>query len=192
MHDLLRYTVGLALATFAVTSANAGEGDLDTTFAGDGTARAAFDLGSTPAGKADHLFDVVVQPDGKPILFGSVDDDSGFRRVGLARFSTAGALDLSFSGDGRENFAVDVSTPQAITLLPDARILVAARSDNVNFTYLARRAPDGDLENFPGTASAYRTVALPVWRRGRSPFDHSSRPRNVRFLNLPVRACAAA
>lgn len=71
-------------------------GQVDTTFSGDGVAWIAFDHGGP---NDDYLAAMVVQPDGKIVVAGSIsgvlpDYDSGF-----ARLLPSGSLDSTFDGD---------------------------------------------------------------------------------------------
>src|SRR5688572_3086917 len=67
-------------------------GGLDPVFDGNGTA--TLDFGATDTARA-----VVVQPDGKVVVAGSLD--SGSSNFAVARFNPDGTPDLTFSGDGR-------------------------------------------------------------------------------------------
>src|SRR4051794_14296359 len=81
-------------------------GSLDTSFSGDG-------LQTTDFGAADGATAVAVQPDGRIVAGGSSGGD-----FALARYDTAGGLDTSFSGDGKQTTdfgASDSSSDLAIT-----------------------------------------------------------------------------
>jgi uncharacterized delta-60 repeat protein len=101
------------VALLAVSpSAWAAAGSLDPTFDGDG--RVTLDLGSAQEGAVD----VAVQPDGKIVVLGT----TGTSGV-LARYTSTGALDTTFDGDG---FLVFTSLhPSALALQPDGKIVVA-------------------------------------------------------------------
>ena len=80
---------------FAVARYNA-NGSLDTSFSSDGKQTASF--GATGW---DYGQDVAVQTDGKIILAGGGYHADWNHDFGLVRFNTNGALDTSFSGDGK-------------------------------------------------------------------------------------------
>jgi uncharacterized delta-60 repeat protein len=69
----------------------AAPGDLDRSFSGDGIAQ----LGSDT-----RLFGAVAQPDGKLVAVGDQGNLTGTPQALVVRFTTGGALDPSFSGDG--------------------------------------------------------------------------------------------
>ncbi|MGH7129666.1 MAG: Ig-like domain-containing protein, partial [Planctomycetaceae bacterium] len=95
-------------------------GDLDTTFGGDGKVTTGFGLGS------DEINALAFQSDGKIVAVG-LQGSRGLR-FAIARYGTDGALDTTFSGDGkattdfsprRLDGAIDVA------LQADGKILVA-------------------------------------------------------------------
>ena len=88
--SLLAFTVGLAAP-----------GDLDTTFSGDGKVT-NFVLPSNP-GRWDRVWRMAIQPaDGKIVAAGdSRIPSTQTRDFALARYTTDGSLDATFSGDGR-------------------------------------------------------------------------------------------
>jgi uncharacterized delta-60 repeat protein len=76
----------------------------------------------------DEANAVVVQPDGKIVIAGSI---AGLESV-VARFEANGAIDTSFggSGDGMRSFDFGtLETLRALLLLPDGRIVAAGFSD---------------------------------------------------------------
>jgi uncharacterized delta-60 repeat protein len=68
-------------------------GALDTTFNSTGSVTTS--LGSSSA----YLYDVAVQSDGKVVAAGRATD-SGIEKFAVVRYTSAGALDTSFDGDG--------------------------------------------------------------------------------------------
>jgi uncharacterized delta-60 repeat protein len=146
---------------FALARYNA-DGTLDTSFSGDGTVITAVDSGF------DGGFSVAIQPDGRIVLGGSSIDSGGtIRRFSIARYTTTGALDTSFSGDGRLLTDVGASVDQAyaIALQSDGRILQAGYSfngDNNDFS-LVRYTVTGALDP---TFSGDGEVITPVTGSG--------------------------
>jgi uncharacterized delta-60 repeat protein len=69
------------------------QGALDITFGGDGIATVEF-------GQGDVAFALTLQPDGKIVVAGSTVTE-GASKSAVARLNTDGALDPTFSGDGK-------------------------------------------------------------------------------------------
>ena len=104
------------------------DGTLDTTFDTDGKAVVAFDLGG---GNADVGQAVLVQPDGKIILAGTVRRAAAFDTdFGVARLDAAGALDPTFGTAGKTQVAFDLGGGNAdvlggAALQADGKIVLA-------------------------------------------------------------------
>jgi uncharacterized delta-60 repeat protein len=107
-------------------------GNLDRSLDGNGLQTAGFGTGQEVAGAAD----VAVASDGAIVVAGTVLNTDGFHYdFGVVRFTKAGALDSSFSGDGREvtdfhegEFRDDRAT--AVTVDSEGRV-VAVGSTNL-------------------------------------------------------------
>ena len=89
--------VGLSSAdgsnsSFALARYN-GDGTLDVSFGGDGKVRTDLSPGF------DSARDAALQPDGKIVVGGTSAGSGG--RFAIARYDTSGALDSTFSGDGK-------------------------------------------------------------------------------------------
>lgn len=123
---------------FAVVRYTSG-GSPDTTWAPDGWRETDF------GGSMDIANDVAIQPDGKVVVVGQ--SSGGFT---LVRYKPDGALDTSFSGDGKQttsfNGQSDIAT--GVALQPDGRIVVAgyAFTGTGHDFALARYEPDGSLD----------------------------------------------
>ncbi|MFN9503447.1 MAG: hypothetical protein ACK57J_02635, partial [Rubrivivax sp.] len=146
---------------FALARYNA-DGSLDTSFSGDGTVITAVDSGY------DGGFSVAIQPDGRIVLGGSSIDSGGtVRTFSIARYTAVGALDTSFSVDGRLLTDVGPGADQAyaIALQPDGRILQAGYSLNGanNDFSLVRYTVTGALDS---TFSGDGKVITPVTGSG--------------------------
>ncbi len=85
------YVAGIEAGVLKVVRLNAA-GLPDSTFDTDGMATA--DLGGIEISMA-----IAVRPDGRPVVAGRTD--SGGDKIALAQFTLEGALDSSFSGDGK-------------------------------------------------------------------------------------------
>jgi uncharacterized delta-60 repeat protein len=97
------------------------DGNLDTTFSGDGMARIGFGVG-----RQDLARDLVIQSDGKIVVVGETDDaDYNNSNFAVARLNPNGALDTTFSGDGRQitNFG-GADQAYAVALQSNGRIVV--------------------------------------------------------------------
>jgi uncharacterized delta-60 repeat protein len=146
-------TVGGADA-FGVVRLNT-DGTLDNTFSDNGTARANFGKGF------EFAKDVSIQEDGKIILVGWVETRE--LKFAVARFSSDGTADTSFSGNGRVtiNFDPAFEEANAVAVQPgDGKILIAGTSGaNARFA-VARFNPDGTLDpSFSGDGKASTNFA---------------------------------
>ena len=107
---------------FALARYNA-NGSPDTSFGGDGTVVTDFNAGE------DYGYDVVMQPNGKLIVAGYVDNGSG-SDFALARYLPGGSLDTGFGSAGRvitDLGGVDLGL--ALALLLDGRLILAGNTD---------------------------------------------------------------
>jgi uncharacterized delta-60 repeat protein len=98
-------------------------GSADTTFGGTGRIVTNFS-GSTDK---DWATDVVIQTDGKIVVSGVELDSAGTNgEFAIARYTSTGALDTTFSTNGKEsiNFGVDARTT-FLALQADGKYLLA-------------------------------------------------------------------
>jgi len=121
-------------------------GSLDTTFSGDGKARVGFGSGRWDTARA-----VVLHPDGKISVAGYTCDASwGNCNFAVARFKINGALDTTFSGNGKltTNFGAS-DLGHGVALQADGKLVVAGEryiegiSDKIA---LARYNTNGSLD----------------------------------------------
>ena len=128
----------------------------------------------------DEVTGMVVQPDDKIVVVGYTYSGSGSTTdVAVARFTPAGALDTTFSGDGKATFDVIGSGDYAFAaaLQPDGKIVVVGETDNGNYDLLLIRLnANGTLDtSFDGDGMARRSIgtghdygrAVTVQRDGR-------------------------
>ena len=140
--------VACAIALLVPGTAIADPGDLDDTFSGNGKQTADF------AGRFDNAYGMALQPDGRAVLGGNTTPPSGASDFALARFTTGGELDPTFSGDGRRTLdflgmdrrdEVDDLAVQA-----DGKIVTAGWTGNHDLTNagfaVARFRPNGTLD----------------------------------------------
>jgi uncharacterized delta-60 repeat protein len=147
-------------ARFAVSRYNA-EGDLDTTFGGDGKVITNF------SSHWDGASAVAVQPDGKIVVAGeagwnesAAHPDSTFA---VARYESSGVLDATFSGDGKvmANISSGADFVFGVAIQPlDGRIVVAGGAGGSGGRIaLARFHPGGALDaTFNGDGRATLNV----------------------------------
>ncbi len=130
---LIRLLIGL-LCLVQVAEAIAAPGDLDTTFAGDGKARAGFGLGLSRG------YAVAAQADGKLVVAGEGSVSSTFE-IAVVRYNADGSLDASFgdegsvfvpSGGGGETRAT------AVKIQTDGKIVVAGYTYSADFQQIIR------------------------------------------------------
>lgn len=118
-------------------------GLLDSTFSGDGIA-------VTAIGTADDIpYGVALQGDGK-ILVGGMTRIGTRSVVAITRYTTAGALDNTWSGDGIALTSVGSGNAQANSILvqPDGKVVVGGTSYNGSNSdmFISRYSTAGALE----------------------------------------------
>jgi uncharacterized delta-60 repeat protein len=137
------------------------EGVLDPTFGGgDGIVTTSIGLDTA----ADTAAAVVIQPDGSIVVAGNTTLTATGQDFALARYTSAGVLDISFGGgDGIVTTAVSAAsgfdTARAILLQPDGRIVVAGQAGSSDFG-LARYNSNGTLDASFGTGGIVITPLL--------------------------------
>lgn len=145
-------------------------GNLDTTFDGDGKAYVNFS-------NYDYGTGLAIQGDGKLVIAGQVNTDGvgGASDFGVMRLTTAGKLDTSFDGDGKLTTPfVTYEFANAITVQGDGKLVVVggARSAsdagqyppvmaryNVNGSLDTTFSGDGKVQN-DSITSAHRDVLI--------------------------------
>ena len=133
------------LIVFAVSSALASPGDIDSTFRSGGFATSAF---------GGAAYASAVQADDKIIVVGRANEP-GFT---LLRYNADGILDPSFGTNGRvtTNIDGDNELPFAATVQPDGKIVIVGQFQNGgDFQYdfgIVRYNSDGTLDNTFGNA----------------------------------------
>jgi uncharacterized delta-60 repeat protein len=123
------------------------DGDLDTSFSGDGKASADFGL-------TEGSWDVIIQPDGKVVVIGERHINFAEQDIAVARFNPDGTLDNTFGTGGQRtiDFTFNNSLPNSVQLQSDNKILVAGAGEVFNgfgfqFDFaLVRLNTDGTLD----------------------------------------------
>jgi len=117
-------------------------GDLDTTFDGDGVAITSISAGY------DSCYAVTLQPDGKIIAVGSIAQ--GVVDYGIVRYNSDGSLDTSFGGGGKvtTDLGGHYDNALGVALAADGKIVVAGYSYQSPWPVFsaARYKPDGTLD----------------------------------------------
>jgi uncharacterized delta-60 repeat protein len=133
-------------ADFAIAMLRSG-GGFASGFSGDGRRVIGFGNGSG----ADGAAGVAIQGDGKIVAAGG-SDQGGNAQFAVARVRQNGALDKSFSGDGRRTFGFGNGTlgdgAAAVAIQHDGKIVVVGGSDqggNGQFA-VTRLLPDGRFD----------------------------------------------
>ena len=108
-------------------------------------------------GDADtnSAFAAAVQPDGKVLLGGHLDSEGSGGGIVL-RFTTDGAPDASFAGDGRAELGTDVRV-EDLHVLADGRILAAGQ--RLGDAIVVRLLADGSLDSTFGNAGFFTLSA---------------------------------
>ncbi|MCC6280245.1 MAG: T9SS type A sorting domain-containing protein [Saprospiraceae bacterium] len=127
---------GVASTDFAVMRLTT-DGNLDPTYSEDGS-----NIVSVGSGN-DAAYTMVMQPDGKVVLAGYISNNTGGADFAMARFTTNGNLDNTFSGDGKVVVPIvsnNTDAIYAVALQPDGKIVAAgiARTGDNNSFVLAR------------------------------------------------------
>ena len=106
------------------------DGSLDETFDGDGM------LNTKISPDRDTINDMVLQPNGKIVVVGATDSyPQGSNRpafdFALARYTTDGALDSNFGGDGTftTSFSPSYDSASSLALRPDGKIVTAGTAN---------------------------------------------------------------
>jgi uncharacterized delta-60 repeat protein len=142
---------------FALTRLNP-DGSGDTSFGFNGEA-------ITPLGGDCVAHAMAQQPDGKFLLAGGrLNTTIHFYEMTVARFDSTGALDPAFQGGFvRVRVGSGDSVANAITLLPDGRILLAGDALGVGTDFaLVRILPNGTLDtSFDTDGIVIHSLAFP-------------------------------
>jgi uncharacterized delta-60 repeat protein len=119
------------------------EGKLDKTFAGDGRLTFGFNA-------YDEAHDVAIQPDGKIVVVGRRFGNNVPADFTLARITSTGQLDTSFSDDGKVATGFGGGeAAYAVALQRDGKIVAAGRKHDDDYDYdfaLARYNTNGSLD----------------------------------------------
>lgn len=128
------------------------DGTPDNTFGTNGFVAAGFNLGGS---KIDRASTLAVDPLGRVVIGGTVQINATDFDFGVSRFTSSGALDTSFDGDGGQQVPIDqggsnVDTGYGLLVQPDGRIVIAGTATTASGAKVAVARLQGSL----GIASA--------------------------------------
>lgn len=126
-------------------------GTLDSTFDSDGKVTTPFGAGD------DQAFAIALQKnDGKIVVVGQSHNGSN-NDFAIARYGTNGALDTSFSGDGKQTTAFGTGDDQAyaVAIQPNGKIVVAGFThvSGTNFDFALARYEGNSRPTNPGAVT---------------------------------------
>jgi len=113
---------------------------------GEGGARiVGFDIGDS---WEDYSHAMALQPDGKVLASGLADVGTGDLDIdfAIARLTATGALDASFSGDGKRTLGFGGDDEEALAVASDARRRIVVAGVSNGDCAIARLLPDGSLD----------------------------------------------
>ncbi len=143
--------VALGILLVSVSVAFAVDGDLDTSFGGDGLVTTQVSAGD------DAVHALLALPDGKLVAAGS-----GNASFSLARYNDDGSLDSSFDGDGKAAFSVGPDgEATAIARQSDGKLVVAGSTwtGSAESFVVARFNANGSVDSGFGVGGK-RTIAF--------------------------------
>ena len=156
----MRVLGSIVLALALASPAAAAPGDLDPSFGGGaGWVRTLEIRDASNNYLPEGAEDVVVQPDGRIVVTGSVIDGRSNRYFGALRYLPDGSLDGSFGSGGL--VAADLGSfedPRAVALQRDGKIVVAGETDCETARCFAamRLNPDGSPDGSFGAGGVVR------------------------------------
>jgi uncharacterized delta-60 repeat protein len=125
-------------------------GGLDSSFGAGGEVTTDFPSFDSEAGNA-----LVLQPDGKLVVAGSVLSYATGEVFALARYNPDGSLDSSFGSGGLVSTVLSTYTyggAKAVALQPDGKLVVAGTVEEAGKVFgVARYNPDGSLDTTFGS-----------------------------------------
>jgi uncharacterized delta-60 repeat protein len=127
------------------------DGTIDKTFSSDGKVTTDFTASGPEGPGSDGAFDLAIQSDGKIVTAGVAGPGWWNSTFALARYTTDGALDATFDGDGKSTldyFSMQMEA-HGVVVQPDGKIVAAGEADGT--FALARYLTNGSLDPTFGT-----------------------------------------
>jgi uncharacterized delta-60 repeat protein len=147
---------GLALVLLLANSALATPGDRDLSFDDDG--RATVDFGTTYEGGEA----VAVGTDGSILIVGGIDQGGPSESLAMARLTSSGEPDLTFSGDGQQ-IVESIAYGYGVAIQEDGKIVVVAAGAAFESSFgwtIARFESDGTPDSTFGGGNGIVTTDL--------------------------------
>ncbi len=128
------------------------DGSLDYSFSDDGKKTIAFNIGGNAT---DRAASIVIQSDGSIVVAGSASGTNGDGDFAVARLTSKGGMDGTFSGDGRKTVALNLGADNedgatGVAVQSDGTIIIGGYSQvssSGDFDYsVARLTSEGDLD----------------------------------------------
>ena len=147
-HKNLKLFAFILILTSGIFAAS---GDLDRTFGHVGFKTTSI------TGSYDRGYGIVRQPDGKIILVGNRNEDSG-SAITLIRYNADGSLDTTFDGDGK--VLDEAGRTNAVALQADGKIVITGKTSEINGTFFAvfRYNPDGSPDSSFGNNGKFKSA----------------------------------
>jgi len=151
--------VMLTIHLLTVSAASDASGDLDAGFGTGGSVTIPIS-GTNQIGRA-----VTIQPDGKLIIAGYDNWNTGNSDLILARYNSDGVLDTTFGASGvvTTSLSTGDDTAYAVAVQPDGKIVAAGLSTQggVNIAAVVRYNTDGSLDTSFGAGGVVTTSLQP-------------------------------
>jgi uncharacterized delta-60 repeat protein len=157
----VRLTAGLIVAMSWAAPAEAAPGDLDRSFSGDGWVGTLEVRTETNNYLPRGVEDLAIQPDGKIVAVGELQDGSSYWYFGAFRYLPGGELDPGFGEGGWVDTELGAFPfAHAVALQPDGRIVVAGEGDcHLRGCFvLVRYHEDGSLDTSFGEGGVVQTT----------------------------------
>lgn len=143
----------IAASIAVAVSANAQDGILDVTFGSSGIVQTV---------STHEAFDMIIQPDNKIIVVGSINMGSNNEDIAVVRYNSDGSLDNSFGTNGIVNVDFNGGNDDAssVALQSDGKIVMVGRAQNASNDNLdiavIRLNSNGTLDNSFATNGKYQ------------------------------------
>ncbi|MBY0370629.1 hypothetical protein K2X33_08085 [bacterium] len=162
---LAGFFLSLCILVFSCTTSSTFSGELDATFGTAGVTLVDF------SGLSDTAHAVAVNSSGEVYVVGRAGNAT--EDFGIAKLTSAGVLDTTFSADGKDTQDIGGSTDDeayAVTLQTDGKILAVGKggSDSSAGLALVRWNTDGTLDTSFGTNGIFYNVLVSGYNEFRS------------------------
>jgi uncharacterized delta-60 repeat protein len=154
-----------------------------------GASRATVGLTTDFGSENSFGWGIVRQPDGRLVVAGVAGSDN--QLFALARYKPNGALDPSFSDDGKRgtDFGPGQDAAQDIALQPDAKLVLGGFATGSTRDFAAARyhPNGGSTRRYPATARPGRTSLPRPTRQAASPYNPAGKSCSPASPRTPTR-----